>query len=190
VKARRPTSLKGRALQLLAQRDQSKVELRRKLLAHMRAAERAQRREEGAPGADGASLAADETRRTHDSDAASDAAVEIESVLAWLEAQGFLSVERFAESRVNARAERFGNLRIRQELARHEVTLDPEAAQALAASELDRAQAVRERKFSAAAPDSREAAARQARFLGARGFSPEVIRRVLRDAGRPSADSD
>jgi regulatory protein len=182
VIARRPTSLKGRALQLLAQRDQSKVELRRKLLAHARAALAARRRVDAAlaPAVESSGILDLDT--SDDSSAAS--AAEVESVLSWLEAQGFLSVERFTESRINARVERFGNLRIRQELARHEVTLGVDAAAALAASEFDRARAVRERKFSAAAPDSRAAAARQARFLGARGFSADVIRRVLRQAGR------
>ena len=51
MKARQSLSLKGRALQLLAQRDQSKVELRRKLQAHARAAARPAFRVQGAPDA-------------------------------------------------------------------------------------------------------------------------------------------
>ena len=166
---KRPRLLKARALQLLAQREQSKVELRRKLLAHARAAGR----EAQAAPVDAKATAAP-----------ADAEAQVDAVLAWLETNRFLSAERFAESRVNARAGRFGNLRIRHELAQHEVSLSPEAEQALVDSELTRARAVRARKFRAP-PDTVAEHARQARFLGARGFSTDVIRRVLREASRP-----
>jgi len=113
----------------------------------------------------------------------------VDAVLDWLEAKRLLSNERFAEVRIHARAPRFGNLRIRQELARHDVTLTPEAQQALADSELERARTVRARKF-AARPATPAEQARQARFLGARGFSPDVIRKVLRDAARRTDEPD
>ncbi len=162
---KQPRTLKSRALQLLAQREQSKVELRRKLLVHARAAEAAAASEAGVSAPAGAEA-------------------QVDAVLAWLEANRFLSAARFAESRVNARAGRFGNLRIRHELAQHDVSLSPEAEQALVDSELARARAVRARKFSAV-PDSAAEHARQARFLAARGFSSDAIRRVLREALRP-----
>lgn len=191
-----PRSLRSRALQLLAQRDQSRAELRRKLLAHAREAER---RAAAVPtGAEvGLDGVAQGSFRTNDaltapvSDAgpALDLAAQVDAVLDWLEASRFLSNERFAEARINTRARRFGNLRIRQELARHELTLAPEAQQALAASELERAHAVRARKF-VARPTTPAEQARQARFLGARGFSPDVIRKVLRDAARSVDESD
>jgi regulatory protein len=145
-------SLKGRALQLLAQRDQSRVELRIKLLRHVAADPEV----EAEPGR-----------------------AEVEALLDWLEANRYLSAERFAESRVHARAARFGNRRIQAELAQHGVTLAPEVAQALSESELQRAAAVRERRFQAPPRDASERAA-QARFLAGRGFSAEVIQRVLR----------
>ena len=153
-------SLKGRALALLAQRDQSRVELRRKLLRH--------------------ALAEDEAN-------AAPAAARVDALLDWLEAQRFLSQQRFAESRVHARAPRFGNLRIRLELAQHQVVLSAEAAQALADSELERARAVRARKFPQS-PLTAAERARQTRFLGVRGFSADVVRRVMREAtGRDAA---
>ena len=158
-RARPPRSLRARALQWLAQREHSRLELRRKLL---RAADDAH---------DPATLetTAETTREA-----------EVDAVLDWLEAHRYLSVERFAESRVQARAGRFGNLRIRHELAQHAVALAPEAERALAESELARARAVRERKFGAEAPESAEARARQSRFLAARGFSSDAIRQALR----------
>jgi regulatory protein len=123
-------------------------------------------------------------------------AARVEAVLDWLEAHQYLSQERFVESRVHARSARFGNLRIRQELKQHQVALSPEAAQALKESELERARAVRERKF-AAWPSSPAERAKQARFLAGRGFSPEVIGRALRGAepvdvgfGAPDAPPD
>jgi regulatory protein len=164
-------SLKGRALQLLAQRDQSRLELRGKLLRHAAAEARARDAEaEAGAEADGEGDAGDEGDRRH---------AAIEALLDWLEANRFLSAERFAESRVHAREARFGNRRIRAELAQHGVALSPEVAQALAESELQRAAAVRERRFQEPPRDAAERAA-QARFLAGRGFSPEVIQRVLR----------
>ena len=158
-------SLKGRALQWLAQREQSRVELRRKLLPHA-VAEDAAAAEAGSPPAE------------------SPPAARVEAVLEWLEAHEYLSQARFVESRVNARASRFGNLRIRQELKQHQVALAPDAALALKESELQRARAVRERKFPAW-PSSLAERAKQARFLAGRGFSPEVIGRALRAEAEP-----
>ena len=189
-------SLKSRALQLLAQRDQSRAELRRKLLAYVREAGRIGAAGDVEVDADieridaetrtGALLAC--TSENADRTAA-DVSAEVDAVLDWLEAKRLLSNERFAEVRIHARAPRFGNLRIRQELARHDVTLTPEAQQALGDSELERARTVRARKF-AAGPATPAEQARQARFLGARGFSPDVIRKVLRDAARRTDEPD
>ena len=169
-------SLKGRALQLLAQRDQSRLELRGKLLRYAAAEARARAVDAEAGGSGGEGDASDvgdeggEGDRRH---------AEVEALLDWLEANRFLSAERFAESRVHAREARFGNRRIRAELAQHGVALSPEVAQALTESELQRAAAVRERRFQEPPRDAAERAA-QARFLAGRGFSPEVIQRVLR----------
>ena len=109
----------------------------------------------------------------------SDPVARVDAVMQWLEAHRFLSDERFVESRVNARAGRFGNLRIRQELGQHGLALPPEAEAALRDSELDRAGVVRSKKFGDGPFDS-SARARQARFLAARGFSSDTIRRVMR----------
>jgi len=161
MKAQR--SLKGRALQWLAQREHSRSELRRKLLPHA-VAEAQAAADAGDPAAELAPAA------------------RVDALLDWLEAHSYLSHERFVESRVHARASRFGNLRIRQELKQHQVALPAEAAQALKDSELQRACAVLERKF-AKPPSNPGERAKQARFLAGRGFSPEVIARALRRDG-------
>jgi regulatory protein len=153
--ARPPLSLKARALQWLAQREHSRVELRRKL---MRAA------------------------RQRDADAPEpvDAGREVDALLDWLVAERHLSETRFVESRVHARSARFGQRRIAQELAQHGVALEPTAAEQLKATEFERARSVWLRKYgSSPAADAAERA-RQMRFLAARGFGAEVIRRVVR----------
>ena len=156
-------SLKSRALQLLAQRDQSRLELRRKLLRHARPSR--------------AGIAAGGDPRV-EIDAAVVAA-EVDALLDWLEANRFLSDARFAESRVHARQARFGLARIRSELSQHAVDLSPELGAALAASELDRAAAVRERRFAHPPASAAERAA-QSRFLLGRGFAPELVQRLMR----------
>ena len=161
-------------MQWLAQREHSRAEMQRKLLPHARAlAAQAQAGSEGAEAA-----AAPEP---------GDVMAKVTEVLDWLEANSYLSQQRFTESRIHVRAARHGNLRIRQELAQHGITLDGESAEALNASEFSRAREVWGRKYDAAAPDA-AGRARQARFLTSRGFSPETVRRVLRSAGSVSDD--
>jgi regulatory protein len=145
----------------LAQREQSRAEMRRKLLRQLRA--------------DLASAAGPD-------DAGKEGATQqVDAVLDWLESHGYLSAERFVESRVHARAERYGNLRIRQELEQHQLGLSGELARALGASEADRARSVRSRRFAEPPRDAAERA-RQARFLIGRGFSSDAVRAALRDA--------
>lgn len=173
MRVKPPLSLKARAIAWLAQREHSRVELRCKLLRRARLDAAA--REAAAGDVDDAAAAHDaaDPRRLE---------AEVDALLDWLEAHRHLSPERFAESRVHARAARYGNLRIRQELARHDVALAPDAAEALRTSEPARARDVWQRKFGAAAPAADAAArARQARFLAGRGFSADVIRRVVND---------
>ena len=108
---------------------------------------------------------------------------ELARVLDELEARGFISQARVIESVLHRRSPRFGAARIRQELAGK--GLDPEAVgQALAglkASEAERAREVWQRKFGGQAPTDPKERARQARFLLARGFAAEVVRRVVAD---------
>ena len=178
-------SLKSRALQLLAQRDQSRLELRRKLVRHARG-------RAVAPAADADARA---VAVAADADPATIAS-EVDALLDWLEANRFLSDVRFAESRVHARAQRFGVQRIRSELAHHAVELPPDLVASLAASESERAAAVRARRFAALPATAAERAA-QSRFLLGRGFSPELVQRLMRRlaptvvaAGEGAADLD
>lgn len=157
--APKPASIKVRALQWLAQREHSRIELRKKLLRVMPA----------------------------DADNAA-AGAEVDKLLDWLASHGYLSQQRFVESRVHARQGRFGNLRIQRELQVHGSSLDATARQALKDSEFDRALDVWRRKYGAAGAETATDTAarlRQMRFLSGRGFTPEVIRRVLKRGPLP-----
>jgi regulatory protein len=102
----------------------------------------------------------------------------VDDLLDWLVAHKYLSEPRFVESRVNARSRKQGTLLIKLELSRHGLTLEPEQAAALRETEFARAQALWQRKFGELAADPRTRA-KQARFLAARGFAADVVRRVV-----------
>ena len=102
----------------------------------------------------------------------------VDQLLDWLAANNYLSETRFVESRVNARSRKQGTLRIKLELSRHGLTLEPEQAATLRETEFARAQALWQRKFGEVASDPRSRA-KQARFLAARGFAADVVRRVV-----------
>lgn len=140
-------------MRLLAQREHSRAELARKLGPHARQDQ------------------------------------EISVLLDHLQEVGLLSDARFAASWVRAHAPRFGGLRLRHELKERGVAED--VAEAALAEELgaeqgefgdevERARAVWEKKFGAAPGDAKEWA-RQARFLQGRGFSSDILRKVLKD---------
>jgi regulatory protein len=106
-----------------------------------------------------------------------------------LQAKGFISEARVLDSVIHRRAAKLGENRLRQEL--QDKGLDPQlvsqALSELRASEYGRAREVWRRKFGEL-PDSQPARARQARFLMSRGFSAEVVRRVLTAAGVQDLD--
>jgi len=109
---------------------------------------------------------------------AGDEPVDVEDLLDQLAAQGHLSDARFVESRVHARYARFGNRRIELELRQHGLVPDPELQQQLRATEMARAHEVWHKKFGQRAVDA-AGRARQARFLASRGFSAEVVHKIV-----------
>jgi regulatory protein len=142
--------LLAQATALLARREHSRAELARKLLRRLGATE---------------------------------SPVDVEAALDELQRRGLLSESRFAASLVRTRSPRIGDARLKYELRARGVPSEVAAA-ALAdlrgagGSELARARDVWSRRFGAV-PDSAEERARQARFLQRRGFSADVIRKVL-----------
>ena len=105
---------------------------------------------------------------------------ELKQALDELQAKGFLDEQRVVESIVHRRAGRVGAGRIRQELQSKGIDAErvAVAVASLNATEFERAREVWRRKFGALPEDAAQRA-KQARFLAARGFSGEVVRRVL-----------
>ena len=104
---------------------------------------------------------------------------DVESALDTLEAKGYLSNERYAQSRVRSRASRYGNRRLAQELSM--MGVDSETVRdALedTPDEYERARTIWEKKYGKA-PEDRKEHDRQVRFLASRGFGFDIIRRVI-----------
>jgi regulatory protein len=194
-KPRARTSLKMQAIGFLSRREHSRQELRAKLLDSLR--KRAREDAGLAAAADKAAQALDEQLPNGIDDAfappmpapaargadasdpeLTDPEVAVDQLLDWLVAHKYLSETRFVEARVNARSRKQGALLIKLELARHGLALEPEQAATLRETEFGRAQALWQRKFGEVAPDAR-LRAKQARFLAARGFAADVVRRVV-----------
>jgi regulatory protein len=110
--------------------------------------------------------------------------IQIEAVLDDFEARGWLSDQRFAEALVRRRSERFGTRKIQDELAQAGVdsSKTSELLRGLKETEYQRAHELWLRKFGALATDQKERA-RQYRFLASKGFSSDVVSKVV--AGRP-----
>jgi len=144
-------SLRARALRFLAIREHSRLELSRKLRRYLGEGE------------------------------ATDA---LDVLLNDLERDGWLSDQRFADQWVASRSNRFGDARIRQELRARGVDADkaspPLKANALENSEHARALELWRRRYGGEAAVDLNERARQARFLMQRGFSGEVVSRIVR----------
>jgi len=145
-------SLKGRVLRLLSAREYSRAELERKLGG-----------QEQAPG-------------------------ELARILDALQANGFINEQRVVDSVVHRRAARHGVARLRYELQQKGLSADvvQQALAGLHASEFQRAREVWRKKFGSADTQGTIGAsfnpaerARQMRFLAARGFGADTIRRVV-----------
>ncbi|HOZ65666.1 MAG TPA: recombination regulator RecX [Burkholderiaceae bacterium] len=110
-----------------------------------------------------------------------------------LQVKGFISEQRVVESVINRRSAKLGTARIRQELQGK--GLDPQAVTdavaSLKATELARAREVWRKKFGAKSDGVVADAAergKQMRFLAARGFGGDVIRRVVSGAADDARD--
>jgi len=110
--------------------------------------------------------------------AESDAA--LQALLDALEREGWQSDARYAQGWVHRKAERYGSARIVHDLRQQGVDAERLTAiqEELRETEPARARAVWAKRFDAPPQNAREYA-RQARFLAARGFSHDVVRKVL-----------
>jgi regulatory protein len=146
-------ALRARALALLARREMSRFELRRKL------------------------------------EPLAQSAAELDLLLDSLTHSNLQSDKRFTDSLVHRRAARFGASRIAAELDNKGVApeLTADAVRVLRADEEARALDVWRRKFASPARSAAERA-KQGRFLMSRGFSADVVHRVV--GGKAGADED
>lgn len=108
---------------------------------------------------------------------------ELAQALDELQAKGFISEQRVVESVLHRRAARLGTGRVKQELQAKGIGAEAvaEAVEALRSTELERAREVWRKKFGAPAVDA-PGRAKQMRFLAARGFGADAIRRVVSGA--------
>lgn len=152
--------LRARALRLLSRREYSRHELRNRLISGpiMRRRTQSDADEQDPP-----------------------TAAEIETVLAELDIYDLQSDERYAQSVARTRSNREGTARVARRLKEHKI--DPELAEPLLAelsnTEYDRAYAMWERKFGTV-PELPAERARQMRYLAYRGFSSDVISKIMR----------
>jgi regulatory protein len=199
-------SLRAQAVAWLAQREHSERELRRKLLrrlTHPRDTVPPLHRVSG-PSATRPAEHDDVSTQSFSADPGfesgpapielSEAQSQVDAVIQWVIERGYLNESRFVASRVHVREAKLGLARIQQELGQHGLNLPAEMAQALRASEHERAAALWQRRFGLPPADLKEAA-RQTRYLVARGFSGDVVRALVRVAGRsdrapPHTDGD
>jgi len=105
----------------------------------------------------------------------------LEAVLDDLAQRKQLSDDRYAETRAHWLSRKYGAAKIRQDLKEHGVA-DAVIERVSAEGDLEKARAILARKYRAPIT-TREEKAKRARFLQSRGFSYDVIRRLL-DAER------
>jgi regulatory protein len=103
----------------------------------------------------------------------------IEPLLDELESKGHLSDRRFAESRLRQRSAKMGLTRIRAEVEQRGGQLDADLVASLRESEYARARELWARRWGGEVAPARDERLRQMRFLAARGFPGEVVRRVV-----------
>jgi regulatory protein len=102
----------------------------------------------------------------------------LEALLDELNARKQLSDERYAEARASWLSRKYGAAKIRQDLKAHGIA-DALVARVSAEGELERARSILARKYREPAR-TREEKAKRARFLQGRGFSFDVVQRLLR----------
>jgi regulatory protein len=157
VRKRPELSLRSRALQYLARREYSRAELAAKLRPYAQVEDDFEQLQP----------------------------VDMDVLLDGLVASGYLSDERATTQLLHARRPRFGTQRITHEMRQKGLSeeLIEQALPALKDSELETARDVWQRKFGSHPydPHDAKARARQMRFLQSRGFSLDVVFKVLKN---------
>lgn len=153
--------LLDRAMRILAQRDHSEAELRRKLQQSVQRA---------------AFIQQSEPEIIND--------VQLDKVIGWCQENGWLNEARFTERFIQSRSRKgYGPQRIRLELGQKGVAR-PEIDLAMEACDIDWsacAAQLAERKFGLPLPSEWKAKAKVQRFLQSKGFFMEDIQAVFRN---------
>ena len=105
------------------------------------------------------------------------ASEDLQSLISGLKQKNQLSEERFAEERARSLSRKYGAARIRQDLRAKGVS-DELISRVTGEGELERARAILERKYRTVAA-TREEKAKRMRFMQSRGFSSEIIFKLL-----------
>lgn len=170
--------IQNHALKLLAAREHTRAELHTKLLRwqQRRQAAQAQHKADQLANYQPQQAPADD-----DSHAPTHLSQLIDQVLDKLEATGLLNDQRAAEAIVRSKSARFGAARMRHELKNKgvEAELTSQLLDDLQHNEAARAQHVWQKKYGTL-PQTPNEYARQMRFLAHRGFSAELIHKILR----------
>ena len=102
---------------------------------------------------------------------------DVKDLLAGLKQKNQLSEERYAEERARRLSRKYGAARIRQDLKSKGVS-EELIERVSPADEIERARAILERKYREPAA-TREERTKRMRFLQSRGFSSEIIFKLL-----------
>ena len=115
----------------------------------------------------------------------------IDEVLDAMQAGDYLSDERTAASISRVRGARYGSLRVANDLRSKGIggALATATLAALKSTEAERAQALWQNKFGEPPADANERA-RQMRFLQARGFASDLIRKTVPATRKPDSSDD
>jgi len=103
---------------------------------------------------------------------------DLENLISGLKQKNQLSEERFAEERARRLSRKYGAARIRQDLKAKGVSEELISRFSSSENEMQKAKEILERKYRAPAA-TREEKAKRMRFLQSRGFSSEIIFKLL-----------
>lgn len=116
--------------------------------------------------------------------------IELDELMVKLEAQSWLSDERFAESLVRRKSERYGSLKIVDELKQQGIEGDSllEIKERLKISDATRAWELWQRKFDSMVTKDPKEKSKQMRYLISKGFPLGVVTRIVDGRFSPSEE--
>lgn len=116
--------------------------------------------------------------------------IELDELMTKLEAQSWLSDERFAESLVRRKSERYGSLKIVEELKQQGIEGDSlfEIKERLKVSDAMRAWELWQRKFDSMVTKDPKEKSKQMRYLISKGFPLSVVTRIVAGRFSPSEE--